>query len=169
MLSQTRLHAAGSSMLLSPTFNAGRAAVRLCQDETPLVDALVDAARSVRAPFFFPGHKMGMGAPARLRRRLLGAKALRHDLPELPELDNLFAPEGPILEAERLAAKAFGASHSWLLINGSTGGVLAAVLACVQLWAQRRGTTEPPVVLLPRNAHKSAVHALVLSGATVRR
>lgn len=35
------------------------------------------------------------GAPARLVDEILGGKldALRHDLPELPELDNLFAPE----------------------------------------------------------------------------
>lgn len=35
------------------------------------------------------------GAPARLVDVILGGKldALRHDLPELPELDNLFAPE----------------------------------------------------------------------------
>jgi len=35
------------------------------------------------------------GAPSRLVNVILGGKldALRHDLPELPELDNLFAPE----------------------------------------------------------------------------
>ena len=144
------------------------------QDALPLLDAIVGAARAVRAPFFFPGHKMGIGAPSALRRRLLGGKVLRHDLPELPELDNLFAPEGPILEAERLAALAFGAARTWLLVNGSTGGVLAAILACVQLWSQRQLSRDAsdrnasdlaPVVLLPRNAHKSAIHALVLSGA----
>ena len=61
----------------------------MAQHEAPLVEALVDAARSVRAPFFFPGHKMGVGAPAALTDRLLGGKCgpmLRHDLPELPEL-----------------------------------------------------------------------------------
>lgn len=40
-----------------PTF---RPAVQMCdlmgcQDDTPLLDALVKAAGSVRAPFFFPG------------------------------------------------------------------------------------------------------------------
>lgn len=35
------------------------------------------------------------GAPGRFVDVILGGKldALRHDLPELPELDNLFAPE----------------------------------------------------------------------------
>eukprot|EP00966_Prymnesium_polylepis_P255698 5907663-Prymnesium_polylepis.1 len=59
-----------------------------------------------------------------------------------------------------------------MLVNGSTGGMLAAVLACVQLWSQRHASDGggassggAPVVLLPRNVHKSAIHALVLSGA----
>ena len=113
---------------------------------------------------------MGRGAPTALRRKLLSAHSLRHDLPELPELDNLFAPEGPILEAQALAARAFGAAETKFLVNGSTAGVLACVIACVQLWHQRErvGGGTPaggPVVLLPRNAHKSAIHALVASGA----
>ncbi|CAN0494760.1 unnamed protein product, partial [Ectocarpus sp. 12 AP-2014] len=88
-----------------------RASAGLNQDSTPLVDALAEAAGNVRSPLFFPGHKMGSGAPSRLVDLILGGKldALRHDLPELPELDNLFAPEGPIRDAELLAADAFGA------------------------------------------------------------
>ena len=137
------------------------------QDEMPLVDALIGAASSVRAPFFFPGHKMGRGAAASLKERLGLSTALRHDLPELPELDNLFAPEGAIARAQELASDAFGAERTWFLANGSTAGVLAAVLATVQLWYQRLGREDArrPIVLLPRNAHKSAYHALVASGA----
>ena len=135
----------------------------LDQSETPLIDALEAAADAVRAPFFFPGHKMGAGAPRRLRRLLRGG-GLRYDLPELPELDNLFAAEGPIARAQELAASAFGAGRTWFLVNGSTAGVIAAVLACCQLKMQSQpGRT--PVVILPRNVHKSAIHALVSSGA----
>ncbi|CAM9432849.1 unnamed protein product [Ectocarpus sp. 12 AP-2014] len=157
-----------------------RASAGINQDSTPLVDALAKAAGNVRSPLFFPGHKMGSGAPSRLVDLILGGKldALRHDLPELPELDNLFAPEGPIRDAELLAADAFGAAKTWMLANGSTCGVLASIIACVQWHNSRPG--RPPladapagsgggrksVVVLPRDAHKSAVHALVLSGAT---
>ena len=135
----------------------------LDQSETPLIDALEAAADAVRAPFFFPGHKMGAGAPRRLRRLLRGG-GLRYDLPELPELDNLFAAEGPIARAQELAAAAFGAGRTWFLVNGSTAGVIAAVLACCQLKAQRQ-PGQRPVVVLPRNVHKSAIHALVSSRA----
>ena len=153
---------------LHPTRPPIRAHISLQQDEMPLVDALVAASKSVRAPFFFPGHKMGGGAPSALRRLGLSRRVLRHDLPELPDLDNLFAPEGAIRRAQELAADAFGAERTWFLANGSTAGVLAGLLACVQLWHQqqrRRHDAAAPVVILPRNAHKSAVHALLMSGA----
>lgn len=36
-----------------------QAAGGLDQDSTPLVDALANAAKNVRSPLFYPGHKMG--------------------------------------------------------------------------------------------------------------
>jgi arginine/lysine/ornithine decarboxylase len=77
-------------------------------------------------------------------------------LPELPELDNLFAPSGPIQAAQTLAAQTFGADETFFLANGSTCGIEAAVLAaCVP----------GEKILVPRNAHRSVWAALVLSGA----
>ena len=52
---------------------------------------------------------MGSGAPLRPLRKLGLHQAMRYDLPELPELDNLFAPEGAIKRAQELAASAFHA------------------------------------------------------------
>ena len=97
----------------------------------------------------------------------------QHDLPEIPELDNLFAPEGPIQEAETLAAQAFsGAQRTWFLVNGSTAGVLAALLAVVRRHQQQQQQQQQPdgasrisKVLLPRNVHKSAINGLILAGA----
>jgi arginine/lysine/ornithine decarboxylase len=80
----------------------------------------------------------------------------RADLPELPELDNLFAPQGPIQLAQELAAQAFGAEQTWFLANGSTCGVIAAIVA----------TCNPgDRIILPRNVHQSAISGLILSGA----
>jgi arginine/lysine/ornithine decarboxylase len=42
----------------------------------------------------------------------------RYDLPELDGLDNIHDPEGPLLEAQSLAARYFGARRTWFLING---------------------------------------------------
>ena len=83
----------------------------LDQSQTPILTALQASSRRPHAAFYAPGHKRGQGASPRLRE-LLGAAALAADLPELPELDKLFAPEGVILEAQELAAEAFGAEHT---------------------------------------------------------
>jgi arginine/lysine/ornithine decarboxylase len=123
------------------------------QATAPLLQALQELAQRQRAVFHTPGHKQGQRQS--LLTDLLGT-ALRSDLPELPELDNLFAPESVIQQAQTLAAAAFGAEQTWFLCNGSTGGIEAAVLA----------TCNPgDKLILPRNAHQSAMSALILSGA----
>ncbi|MFM7325533.1 MAG: arginine decarboxylase, partial [Nodosilinea sp.] len=98
------------------------------QRQTPLLSALGDAAQRPHAAFYTPGHRRGQGASPELRE-LLGTAALAADLTELPELDNLFAPEGVIAAAQALAALAFGADQTWFLANGSTCGLEAAILA----------------------------------------
>ncbi|MGA1476659.1 MAG: aminotransferase class I/II-fold pyridoxal phosphate-dependent enzyme, partial [Prochlorothrix sp.] len=58
--------------------------------------------------------------------------------------------------AQRLAAQTFGADRTWFLVNGSTAGVMAAILA----------TCGPgDKILLPRNSHRSALAGLIFSGA----
>lgn len=121
----------------------------------PLVTALKASAQLNDARFHFPGHNTGRAAPLSLVE-LIGLRPFRHDLPELPELDNLFSPEGAILEAQREASKLFGALETWFLVGGSTCGVQAAILA----------TCAPgDTIILPRNSHTSAISAMVLSGA----
>lgn len=128
---------------------------------TAAFSAVKSEAKRVRSNFFCPGHKQGAAAGCDLVG-FVGRKALSHDLPELPALDNLFATEGVIATAQDLATVAF-IGHSALqegwstffLVNGSTCGIEAAILSCV-----RPGR----IVILPRNAHQSALHALVLSG-----
>ncbi|CDF39441.1 unnamed protein product [Chondrus crispus] len=127
---------------------------------TPLLDALVRESRNVRANFFCPGHKQGAAVFPRLREEL-GDAAFPLDMPELPALDNLFAPEGVLEESQELAADTFteegaDAWNTFFLVNGSTCGVEAAILSTVR--PNRK-------IVLPRNTHQSAVHALVLTGA----
>uniref|UniRef100_A0AAU6W4Q5 Lysine/arginine decarboxylase n=1 Tax=Flueggea suffruticosa TaxID=283120 RepID=A0AAU6W4Q5_9ROSI len=122
---------------------------------TPLVSALKAAAEKDAASFHFPGHNRGRAAPSSLTQ-LIGVRPFLHDLPELPELDNLFSPEGPILEAQKKAAKLFGAKETWFLVGGTTCGIQAAIMA----------TCSPgDYIVLPRNSHMSAISGIVLSGA----
>ena len=125
------------------------------QIATPLLDALRICTQSSNAPFYTPGHKRGQGTPGILAD-LFGSQIGRSDLPELPELDNLFAPQGAIRSAQNLAAEAFGAEQTWFLVNGSTCGVIAAILATCEAGDK---------IILPRNVHQSAISGLILSGA----
>ena len=126
------------------------------QLKTPLISELQTLAQRTEASFYAPGHKKGQGINQKLQD-LMGSKVFRADLPELPELDNLFSPEGVIQEAQNLAAKAFGAEKTWFLANGSTSGIIASILAICG---------EGDRLILPRNVHQSAIFGLVLSGAT---
>jgi arginine/lysine/ornithine decarboxylase len=120
----------------------------------PLWEAVQAHTASSMVRLHLPGHGGGPGLPPELRR--LCAEYARLDLTELPGLDDLHDPAGAILDAEEMAASLWQARRSFFLVNGSTAGVLAMVLA----------TCGPgDTLLLPRNAHLSAYHALILSGA----
>ncbi|WVZ61275.1 hypothetical protein U9M48_011177, partial [Paspalum notatum var. saurae] len=121
----------------------------------PLVCALKSTASQDVSCFHFPGHNRGKAAPPSLSE-LIGLGAFSHDLPELPELDDLFSPKGVILDAQRRAAELFGSSKTWFLVNGTTCGIQASVMA----------TCSPgDYLIVPRNCHISVISALVLSGA----
>lgn len=126
------------------------------QEETPLLTQLKISADKQDAPFYTPGHKKGRGISQPLKE-LMGDRVFRADLPELPELDNLFAPEGVIKQAQILASKAFGAQETHFLANGSTSGIIASILATCG---------EGDKIIMPRNIHQSAIFGLILSGAT---
>ncbi|MDR9402626.1 MAG: aminotransferase class I/II-fold pyridoxal phosphate-dependent enzyme [Halothece sp. Uz-M2-17] len=127
----------------------------LSQKNTPLLDALQDSSHRDQAPFYVPGHKRGKGISSPLLT-LLGKDVFRYDLPELPEFGNLLPAEGVMKQAQDLAAQAFGADQTWFLANGSTSGVIAAILGTC-------GDGEK--IILPRNVHQSAIAGLILSGA----
>lgn len=127
----------------------------LAQNQTPLLGTLKACAERPHAPFYTPGHKRGQGISPSLTH-VFGQSVFRADLPELAELDNLFSPSGVIHQAQQLAAEAFGASQTWFLVNGSTCGIEAAILATC-------GAGDK--IILPRNVHSSAIAGLILSGA----
>lgn len=125
------------------------------QRTTPLIEALDTLANRPNAAFYAPGHKRGQGIAQSLVN-LMGLQVFRADLPELPELGNLFAPDEALEQAQILAAEAFGADRTWFLVNGSTCGVIAAIMATC-----RTGDK----IILPRNLHQSCITGLILSGA----
>ena len=98
-----------------------------------------------RASFHMPGHKgRGPFGP-------VDAYAL--DTTELPGTDDLYCPENGLRLAQARYARAAGSGAALFLHNGATAGVQTMLT----LYA-RPGET----VLLPRNAHLSAVNGCVL-------
>ena len=125
-------------------------------DKAPLYEMLRRHSRRRRIRFHVPGHKGGRGRYRDIAT-VFGKALPALDLTELPELDDLNwpAPGGAVEEAQALAARAFGASRAWLLVGGSTAGVLAMVLAAV-------GPAQTLLATLP--FHRSAAAAAVLAG-----
>src|SRR3954467_2594423 len=116
-------------------------------DAAPLFDALKEFVGRGHAPFYSPGHKGGRTLDPWFRDHIAAI-----DLNNLPDTDTLHCPEGPILEAERLAAGARGVGQSFPLGRGSTSGNITVALSALR-------PDEP--VLIARNAHKSVLAGLV--------
>src|SRR5699024_9956842 len=124
------------------------------QKRAPIYEALEKFRRQRVVPFDVPGHKRGRGNPELVE--LLGERCVGIDVNSMKPLDNLCHPVSVIKEAEELAADAFGAAHSFLMVGGTTSSVQSMVLT-----ACKPGDK----IILPRNVHKSAINALVLCGA----
>ncbi|HEY9721041.1 MAG TPA: aminotransferase class I/II-fold pyridoxal phosphate-dependent enzyme [Oscillatoriaceae cyanobacterium] len=127
----------------------------ISQRRAPLFEALRDYARKDMAAFHTPGHKQGRGVASEFRD-LVGENVFRIDLTELPEVDNLHDPDGVIKEAQELAAEAYGADASFFLVNGSTTGNNVMVMTVCDPGDK---------IIIPRNAHKSVLGGIILSGA----
>ncbi len=124
------------------------------QDATPYLDALRAYAARDPARLHVPGHKGGAGAdPAMMQA--IGAPALSLDIPALTWGIDLGSDPVPFEQAQRLAAQAWGAKRAWFLVNGASQGNIAAGLALAH---------QGSAVVIQRNAHSSAIDALVLSG-----
>jgi arginine decarboxylase len=124
------------------------------QDQAPYLQALIDYAERDPARLHVPGHKGGPGADRQLREAI-GERAVSLDIPALTYGIDVGPAPTPFEEAQRLAAEAWGAKRAWFLVNGASQGNLAAGLALAHHGEE---------VVVQRNAHSSAVDALVLSG-----
>lgn len=117
--------------------------------EMPLLERLSTYAASDAYPFHMPGHK---------RQVRLGITSFPNpfsvDITEIDGFDNLHHAEDILKESMESAAAVYGADRSWYLVNGSTCGILTAIAAAVKPGGK---------ILMARNSHKSAYHAVVLN------
>lgn len=113
-----------------------------------LAQQLESYAKGPARSFHMPGHK----------RRPLHSPALpwELDITEIDGFDDLHDPQEVLLEGMEKAAALWGSQFCRFLVNGSSGGILAALHAVLP-----RGSA----VLVTRNCHKSIYHALELLDA----
>ncbi len=124
------------------------------QKKTPLFDKLKEHASQGPLSLHVPGHKYGGLLKGPEEEYFKGL--LKLDATELSGLDDLHSPEGIILESQRLLANLYGVSASYFLVNGSTAGNLAMIMAAVG---------ENDTVLIQRNCHKSVFNGISLAKA----
>lgn len=124
-------------------------------DLLPLMDAIREYDEKDVIPFDVPGHKHGKGTKELVD--FFGERVMRIDVNSMKCLDNIGNPVSVIKEAQDLLADAYGADHAFFLTNGTSSGVQAMIMSACQAGDK---------VILPRNAHKSAINALILGGIT---
>ena len=124
------------------------------QEKMPFVEALESYKEQHFVPFHTPGHKIGVEAPQLLKDWM--GPALPYDLGVMYALDDLHEPERELKEAQDLTAELYGADDCWFSINGTTALIEAMIM----------GTVGPDeTIIIPREAHRSVISGLVLSGA----
>lgn len=96
-------------------------------------------------PFHMPGHKRNYGE---------SLNPFSIDITEIEGFDNLHNPKSILKESMEWAASVYGADRTYYLINGSTCGILSAISAAVHPNGK---------ILMARNCHKSAFHAVILN------
>ena len=122
--------------------------------KAPIYEALMEYKKARVVPFDVPGHKQGRGNA--MLRDFLGEQCLSVDVNSMKPLDNLCHPVSVIKEAEELAADAFGSKYAFLMVNGTSSSVQAMIMSVC---------TRGEKIIMPRNVHRSAINALVVSGA----
>lgn len=122
-------------------------------DKVPILKSLIEYRDEGAVPFHMPGHKRG-NIYKKLGIDMPGIGMFSLDTTEVPGVDNLHCPESAIKEAQELAARAFGADHTFFLVNGTTSGIYSMIMAA---------TSPGDKIIIPRNCHRS-VHGAVILG-----
>lgn len=112
-----------------------------------LYEKLKEYAKGDHLAMHMPGHKRN--------EKFLKGFPIDIDITEIDGFDNLHNMQGVLLDTAELAAKIYGATMCYPLVNGSSAGILAAITA----EAGAGGC-----VLMARNCHKSVYHAVQING-----
>ena len=95
-------------------------------------------------PFHMPGHKRNSDFS------IIGSEI---DITEIDGFDNLHDARGVLLDIENRLTAHYKAEKSFMLVNGSTVGILSAIFAVC---------SEGDKIIIARNCHKSVYNACML-------
>ena len=94
------------------------------------------------------------------------AKAMSIDVTELPETDDLYEPEGMIKKSLEEITGLYDTCLSYYVVNGATGGILAAIAAASQYCRDK--SCRVPCIAVAENCHKSVINGARIVGADVK-
>lgn len=110
-----------------------------------LLDKLDGLKENGRIPMHMPGHKRNV--------QLLGNKLpIDKDITEIDGFDDLHDAQDLLKRVQDEAARLYGVEKSYMLIGGSTCGILAGIYAALK--------GKNPKIIMARECHKSVYHAV---------
>lgn len=112
-----------------------------------LFDKLNQYATEDYYPWHMPGHKRNLELMKNFNPYAI-------DITEIDGFDNLHNAEDVILDSMNRAARLYHSKHTFYLVNGSTSGILTGISGC---------TNKGDKILMARNCHKAAYHAVLLN------
>jgi arginine/lysine/ornithine decarboxylase len=116
-----------------------------------LFKGLCDIKKEDNISFHVPGHKFGRLIKPYLEREKILIEDI--DFTEIDGTDNLHDADGIIKNSQDMASSLYGSRKSFFLVNGTTCGIMAMILATLN---------KNDKLVLPRNCHKSVYSAIQL-------
>ena len=112
-----------------------------------IYDKLVNYSESDYYGFHMPGHKRN--------KNIINCRLpYEIDITEIEGFDDLHHAKDLLLDAQKRAADVYHADETCFLINGSTSGLLSAIMG---------STSKGDRILVARNCHKSVYHAIYMN------
>ena len=123
-------------------------------DQT-IISFLNENAKSEHISFHMPGHKSRRDLFVQSGYSDLLYDVIKYDITEIPGADALYDPRSTLRAVMNNYAELYDVLHTELLVNGSSAGIMAAILSSVPIGGK---------LILGRNSHHAAYSALRLGG-----
>lgn len=120
-----------------------------------IIQFLSEQSTTGHVSFHMPGHKGRSSIYEKTGFAAFLRNIMACDITEIPGADALFCPETTLKAVMDNYARLYGVRHTELLVNGSSAGVMASIMALVPVGGK---------LLLGRNSHHSAFSAMRLGG-----